>query len=197
VSESEGLVDVEYCGEYELWFDDRASVTILQDLLLLKASPEVAPTLRSFTYRTEAVLAANGTYSIVIDGLFTGDRPLPRLCRLVLDQAEGEHGYQILASARNGGDGWYEEAGVLADLVARAPALQELVTPSPPSGAFFHGPSHPLRSLDVDSDSGTRASSETSLAARASRSRRRSSKITSRSSRHRLHLDWSRSRSGK
>jgi hypothetical protein len=151
VNESEGLVDVEYCGEYELWFEDRTSVTILEDLLRLLASPELAPTLRSFTYRTEAVLAANGTYSIIIDALFTGDWPLARLCRFVLDQGEGEHGYKILASARNGGDGCYDEAGVLADLLARAPALQELVTPSPPSAAFFQGPSHPLRSLNVDS----------------------------------------------
>jgi hypothetical protein len=154
VNESDGLLDVQYRGEYELWFDDRSTVTILQDLLRLLASAGVAPALRSFTYRTEAALAANGTYSIVIDALFTGDRPFPRLSRFVLDQGHGEHGYKILASARNGGDGWYEEAGVLADLVGRAPALQDLVTPSPPSSEFFQGESHPLRSLDVDSGFG-------------------------------------------
>jgi hypothetical protein len=150
VNESDGLLDVEYCGEDELWFDDRTTVTVLQDLLRLLASPEVAPTLRSFTYRTQAVLAANGTFAILIDTLLTGTEPFPRLSRFVLDQGAGEHGYKILASARNGGDGCYEEAGVLADLLARAPALRELVTPSPPSAGFFQGPSHPLRSLDVD-----------------------------------------------
>jgi hypothetical protein len=154
VRESADLLDVEYRGEFELWFDDESTVTILQDLLRLLASAEVAPRLRSFTYRTEAALAANGTYSIIIDALFTDDRPLPRLSRFVLDQGHGEHGYKILASARNGGDGWYEEAGVLAHLLARAPALQELVTPSPPSGEFFEGASHPLLSLDVDSGFG-------------------------------------------
>jgi hypothetical protein len=151
VNESLGLVDVEYRGECELWFDDDSILPILDDLLHLLGSPEVAPTLRSFTHRTDAALAANGTYSIIIDALFTGDQPLPRLSRFVLDQGDGEHGYRILASARNGGDGYYEEAGVLADLLARAPVLEELVTPSPPSDAFFKGPSHPLRSLDVDS----------------------------------------------
>lgn len=153
VNQADGLVDVEYGGEYELWFDDRSKVTIFQDLLRLVASPDVAPMLRSFTHRTDAALAANGTYSIIIDGLFA-DRPLPRLSRFVLDQGEGEHGYKILASARNGGDGYYEEAGVLADLLALAPALRELVTPSPPSDAFFHGAPHPLQSLDVDSGFG-------------------------------------------
>jgi hypothetical protein len=92
VTESEGLIDVEYRGEYELWFEDRTKVIILQDLLRLLASPELAPTLRSFTYRTEAVLAANGTYPIVIDSLLGADQPLPRLRRFVIDQGEGEHG---------------------------------------------------------------------------------------------------------
>jgi hypothetical protein len=72
----------------------------------------------------------------------------------VLDQVHGEHGYKILVSARNGGDGYFEEAGVLADLLVRAPALQELVTPSPPGGEFFRGGPHPLRSLDADAGFG-------------------------------------------
>jgi hypothetical protein len=154
VNESDGLLDVEYRGEYELWFDDRSKVTILHDLLGALASAALAPALRSFVYRTAAAQAANGTYEIIIDALFTGALSFPRLSRFVIDQGHGEHGYKILASARNGGDGYYQEAGVLADLVAWAPALQELVTPSPPSAAFFDGRSHPLRSLDVDSGFG-------------------------------------------
>jgi len=43
---------------------------------------------------------------------------------------------------------------VLADLIARAPALEELVTPSPPSFSFFQGDTHPLQSLDVDAGFG-------------------------------------------
>jgi hypothetical protein len=211
VNESDGLLDVEYRGEYELWFDDRTTVTILQDLFGLLASTEVAPTLRSFAYRTEAVLAANGTYSIIIDALFTGDRPLPRLSRFVLDQGHGEHGYKILASARNGGDGYYEEASVLADLVAWAPALQELVTPSPPSGEFFQGRPHALRSLDVDAGFG-HANFIRNLAgcsrfrscadsysptigittSMTGTSGQQASRITWRSSARRLQLDWSR-----
>ena len=60
VHESGGLVDVEYRGEYELWFADRTTTPILEDVLRVLASGEVAPMLRSFTYRTDAVLAANG-----------------------------------------------------------------------------------------------------------------------------------------
>jgi hypothetical protein len=150
VNEADGLLDVAYYGEYELWFDDDTTMTILDDLLGLLATPEVAPILRSFTYRTEAVLAANGAYPIIIDALFSGNPSFPQLSRFTLDQGQGEHGYKILASTRNGGDGFYEEAGVLADLLAWAPALQELVTPSPPGRAFFIGTPHPLRSLDVD-----------------------------------------------
>lgn len=153
VRETGGLLDVEYAGEAELVFDDDTIVTILDDLLRLLASAEVAPILRSFAFRTPAAWAANGTCSISIDGLF-GDRPFPRLARFALDQGPGEHGYKILASDRNGGDGFYEEAGVLADLLTVAPSLEELVTPSPPGDAFFRGEAHPLRALDVDAGFG-------------------------------------------
>src|SRR6185503_3316744 len=67
VHESEGLLDVEYHGECFLWLGERPGVNLLDDLLGLLASPEVAPRFRSFTYKTDAVWAANGTYSIVID----------------------------------------------------------------------------------------------------------------------------------
>ena len=63
------------------------------------ASNEVAPRLRSFTYRTDAVLAANGTYDFNIDALVETDQTFPNLTRLSLDQGEGEHGYKILELA--------------------------------------------------------------------------------------------------
>jgi hypothetical protein len=154
VHESDGLFDVEYRGENELWFDDQPTVTILHDLLSLLASTEIAPHLQSFVYSTDAALAANGTYSIVIDPFVSCKQVFPKLSRFVLDQGEGEHGYKILASRLNGGDGYYDEAGVLARLLDRAPALQELVTSSPPSAEFFLGDPHPLRSLDVDAGFG-------------------------------------------
>ncbi len=152
VSESAGLLDVEYLGEYELWFDDESIVTILEDLLRLLASPEVAPRLRTFTYRTEAFLAANGTYDYNIDPLIEGDQQFPNLIRLSLDQGQGEHGYKILTSPLSGDD-WLE-AGVLARMLDKAPRLEELTTPVPPNINFFSGGRHSLRSLDVDSGFG-------------------------------------------
>jgi hypothetical protein len=154
VSKSDGLLDVRYRGEYELWFDDKSTLAIFRDLLCLLASAEIAPQLRSFVYSTDAALAANGTYSIIIDPFVASEQTFPKLARFVLDQGPGEHGYKILASALNGGDGFYDEAGVLAHLIGLAPALQELVTPSPPSRDFFQGGAHPLYSLDVDSGFG-------------------------------------------
>jgi hypothetical protein len=150
--ESDDLLDVEYRGEYELWFEDETTVPVLQDLLRLLASAEVAPRLRSFTYRTEAVLAANGTYDYNIDPLVEREGRFPNLTRLSLDQGGGEHGYKILTSPLSGDD-WHE-AGVLARLLDRAPRLEDLVTPVPPGDSFFRGPRHPLRSLDVDAGYG-------------------------------------------
>jgi hypothetical protein len=152
IDESHGLVDVQYRGEYELWFNDRTTVPILEDLLRLLASGDVAHALRSFTYRTEAVLAANGTYDFNIDALVDGTHVFPNLTRLSLDQGEGEHGYKILTSPSSGDD--WQEAGVLARVLDKAPTLKELVVPVPPDESFFRGPSHPLRSLDVDAGFG-------------------------------------------
>lgn len=152
VTEANDLLDVEYRGEYELWFDDQTTVTVLQDLLQLLASDMVASKLRSFTYRTEAVLAANGTYDYNIDPLVEGEQLFPNLVLLSLDQGEGEHGYKILTSPRSG-DIW-DEAGVLARLLNKAPRLKELTTPVPPNALFYQGSQHPLRSLDVDAGFG-------------------------------------------
>ena len=152
VSESGGLVDVEYRGEYELWFEDRTTAPILENVLRVLASKDVAPRLRSFTYLTDAVLAANGTYDFNIDALVDGDQAFPNLTRLSLDQGHGEHGYKILSSPALGDD--WSEAGVLARLLERAPQLDELVVPGAPAESFFAGPSHPLRCLDVDAGFG-------------------------------------------
>lgn len=118
IGESRGLVDVEYRGEYELWFDDRTKVPILEDLLRLLASNDIAHALRSFTYRTEAVLAANGTYDFNIDALVDSAQAFPNLTQLSLDQGEGEHGYKILTSPSSGDD--WQEAGVLARVLDKA-----------------------------------------------------------------------------
>lgn len=146
--ETAGSIDVEYQGEYELWFDDRTTVTILQDLFKLLTHPDVAPRLRSLTYLTEATLAANGTYDYNIDPLVDGEHQFPNLIHLSLAQGHGEHGYKILTSPQSGDD-WYE-AGVLARLLDKAPCLEDLVTPGPPNDRFFQGCQHPLQSLDID-----------------------------------------------
>lgn len=146
--EANGLLNVEYQGEYELWFNKRATVNILQDLFQLLTHPDVAPRLRSLTYLTEATLAANGTYDYNIDPLVDGEQQFPNLIRLSLAQGHGEDGYKILTSPQSGDD-WYE-AGVLARLLDKAPFLEELATPVPPNVNFFHGSQHPLQLLDVD-----------------------------------------------
>jgi hypothetical protein len=146
--ETDGLLDVEYQGEYALWFDDDTTISILQDLCQILVSPDVARRLRSFTYRTDADLAANGTYDYNIDPLVDGVQQFPNLMRVSLDQGDGEQGYKILNSPASGED-WHE-AGVLARLLAKAPSLADLVTPVPPDVSFFQGSQHSLQSLDVD-----------------------------------------------
>jgi hypothetical protein len=146
--EEDGLIDVEYQGEYELWFDDETIATILQDLLKLLNQPDISSRLRSFTYRTDAVLAANGTYNYNIDPLIDGEQQFPSLIRVSLDRGHGEHGYKILNSSQLGND--WGEGGVLARLLDKAPCLDELLTPVPPNSNFFQGCQHPLKSLEVD-----------------------------------------------
>jgi hypothetical protein len=146
--EAAGLVDVEYQGEYEIWLDDNTTVTILENLLKILTHPDFAPRLRSFTYLTDAALAANGTYDYNIDPLVDGEHQFPNLIHLSLAQGHGEHGYKILTSPQSGDD-WYE-AGVLSHLLDKTPFLEELVIPVPPNQSFFQGCQHPLRSLDVD-----------------------------------------------
>jgi hypothetical protein len=146
--ESNGLLDVKYRGEYELWFDDQPTITILQNLCQILSHPEISLRLRSIIYHTEAVLAANGTYDYNIDPLVNGEHQFPKLTHLSLAQGHGEHGYKILTSPQSG-DNWYE-SGVLAQLLDKAPFLEELVTPVPPNELFFQGDQHPLKSLDVD-----------------------------------------------
>ena len=147
VCESDGLLDVLYHGEYDIWLKDQ-EIPILQDLLELLASPSIAPKLRSFTYKTAAVLAANGTYDFTIDPLAYGNESFVNLIQLSLDQGEGEHGYKILVSRRDE-EGW-KEAGALAALLEKAPNLEILISPVPPNKEFFHGQTHPLRVLNVD-----------------------------------------------
>jgi len=144
------LIDVQYQGEWYVTLEDHSTFGFLRELLLLLASPDFAPQLRSFTFRTEAVYAANGTYDFNIDPLIDGPHQFPHLESVILDQGYGEHGYKILVR----GDSDFEEAGALACLLDRAPALRELVSPSPPSPAFFGGQQHPLQLLDVNSGFG-------------------------------------------
>lgn len=148
VYEENNLLDVEYHGESEIYFQPGPAVPILHDLLTLLARPDVACRLNSFTFRTPGAIAADGACDYDIDPLVDGEHSFPKLKRVFLDQGQGEHGYKILTSPSSG-DHW-NEAGVLARLLSKAPRLDALTSPVPPNEAFFRGPRHPLRVLDVD-----------------------------------------------
>lgn len=156
VSETAESVDIEYQGECELLSSD---CRILHDILCLLASPVIAPKLRSFTFRTEAVVAANGVCDYDIDPLVESEQQFPNLTRLSLDQGRGEHGYKILRSQRskafrNENDRYFGECGVLARMLEKAPSLKQLISPVPPNADFFCGAAHGLEVLDVDSGAG-------------------------------------------
>lgn len=143
-----GLLDVEYRGESYLNFYPDEGVSILTNLLRRLSSPELAPRLRSFTFVTPGSWAANGTCNYDIDPLLEGTQTYPNLLLLSLDQGSGEHGSKILNSDRWGD--YFDAGPILAMMLERAPRLDYLLSPVPPSADFFQGKPHPLRHLNVD-----------------------------------------------
>ena len=107
------------------------------------ANPAVAPFLASLRLQgpDEGV---NGTRNWDLDSLVNGPCGFPRLRYFEIEQNKpGDHNQIIVASS-------YDEEGVLAELLERAPTLEYIVTPSAPSGEFFRVGERLLRYLNVD-----------------------------------------------
>jgi hypothetical protein len=112
------------------------------ELLLALRTPEVAAELRSLTLRgpDEGV---NGTRSWDIGLLVGKGVQFPKLEVVAIQQtAPSDHNRTIV--------GDYEEGGVLAELLAAAPALRSLISPSAPNADFFAVGQRPLEYLGID-----------------------------------------------
>jgi uncharacterized protein (TIGR02996 family) len=124
-----GPLDVHYEGEWE------------EEVLRFLASREVAPVLRSLRLLGGTWDGANGVREIWLDGLVKGKHEFTNLELFQVEQ-EGEHGMPWIG----GLDG---ERGVLGKLLAKAPALRTLISPSAPDKTFFRVGQRPIEELNV------------------------------------------------
>jgi hypothetical protein len=114
-----------------------------QEVLAAVASPEVAPVIRSLTFRGPDE-GSNGTRNWDLSPLAHSDAVFPQLRSVSVEQTKPtDHNRTIVAAD-------YNEDGVLARLLAKAPDLESLVTPSSPSAEFFQVGKRPLAFLSVD-----------------------------------------------
>ena len=113
------------------------------ELIETIGSTSVAREIRSLTLRGPDE-GANGTRNWDLSGLFRTDAEFPQLQAVTIQQsAPGDHNRTVVGSI-------YDEEGVLARLLAAAPELRVLVTPSAPSADFFDVGERPLAFLSVD-----------------------------------------------
>jgi hypothetical protein len=112
--------------------------------------PSVAPCLASLSLRSPDE-GANGTCNWDLSYLAESDATFPSLKHLSVRQnAPGDHNRVIIAAD-------YDEAGSIAAVLRKAPALDTLVVPSAPDKSFFAPHGHPLRYLSVDAGYDTQA----------------------------------------
>lgn len=113
------------------------------DLLQTLALPDIAPCIRSIVLRGPDE-GANGTRNWDIEPLLATDATFPQLKMFSIQLNQpADHNRSIV-----GAD--YEEDGMLARLIAKAPGIEELTAPSAPSAAFFEVGSRPIRLLNID-----------------------------------------------
>ncbi len=115
----------------------------IADLMQTLAQPTIAPYVRSIVLRGPDE-GANGTRNWDLEPLLAKDAMFSQLkvFSIQLNQP-GDHNRSIVASD-------YEEDGILARLLAKAPGIEELTAPSAPSAAFFGVGVRPIRLLSID-----------------------------------------------
>jgi hypothetical protein len=113
------------------------------DLLGALGDQEVANSLASLELRGPDE-GANGTRNWDLSAIAHSSASFPRLRRLSIEQTKPtDHNRSIVAET-------YDEEGVLAKILAKAPELDVLVTPSAPNADFFQIGQHPIQHLSVD-----------------------------------------------
>jgi hypothetical protein len=113
------------------------------EVLETLAQPEVASRLGYLSLRGPDE-GANGTRNWDLSRLLESDVQFPWLRGLFIEPSGPEwHNRSIVAVD-------YDEAGMLGQLLDRAPALSYLVAPSAPDRTFFQRTAHPLQYLRVE-----------------------------------------------
>ncbi len=113
------------------------------DLLAALADAEVAGVIAALDLRGPDD-GSNGTRNWDLTPLADSGAAFPTLRRLSIEQAKpADHNQTIVGQS-------YDEDGVLAKILAKAPALEVLVTPSAPNADFFRAGRRPLELLSVD-----------------------------------------------
>jgi hypothetical protein len=130
-------------GQLHLDFFGTPSDEPFQEVLAAVVTPEVSTVLASLTLRGPDE-GANGTRNWDLSRLADSGAVFPQLRAVSIEQTKpADHNRTIVAAD-------YEEEGVLARLLARAPELESLVTPSAPNADFFRVDERPLKFLSVD-----------------------------------------------
>jgi hypothetical protein len=113
------------------------------DLLDTLVEPGVASSVASIQLRGPDE-GANGTRNWDLSTIAENAVTFPKLGSLCVEQTKPtDHNRTIVAST-------YDEDGVLAKILRKAPALKVLVTPSAPNADFFRVGSRPIEYLSVD-----------------------------------------------
>ena len=113
------------------------------DLLDALADKAVADSVASLDLRGPDE-GSNGTRNWDLSAMAESAASFPVLRRLCIEQAKpSDHNRTIVAEG-------YDENGVLAKILAKAPALEVLVTPSAPNADFFQVGQRALEYLSVD-----------------------------------------------
>ncbi len=114
-----------------------------RDFLDVLGQPAIANLVASIDLRGPDA-GANGTRNWDLSTIAESSVSFPNLKRLCIEQTKpSDHNRTIVARI-------YEENGVLAKILAKAPALKMLVTPSAPNGDFFRGGKYEIEYLNAD-----------------------------------------------
>jgi hypothetical protein len=114
-----------------------------EDLFNTLAQPEIAPHIRSLTLRGSDT-GANGTRVWDIDSLLATNASFSSLESFVIQLNKvSDHNRTVVGTD-------YEENGVLAKLLSKAPNLRELTAPSAPNADLFTVGERPLRYMSID-----------------------------------------------
>ncbi len=149
---SDGLLDVRFHGDSYDEFpqqpaditDDEANFPLAAFLTWLSL-PEHAQRIRSLRFSAPDE-GANGIKAWDFSRLLATDVAFPALRHFEVGLTDGgDHNTSIISSQQD----FYSEAGTIAALLIRMPALAALILPSAPNRNFTEGPRHGLSRLRI------------------------------------------------